>query len=126
MAETHRILNCVGEACIMIYHRVVSCSGPPHFLAKRRPWRTPRWAVANHLESPSTKAYTVADVRKLFVAFSELRVTTQLGCGDLLLIRPSHKYANWVHRVLCVIYPRWFVKLVGNRLGIACLIEATK
>src|SRR5438094_4772897 len=73
VAEIRRVLKPGGVAKVMIYH-TPSITGLllwiVHCLLKLRPWRSPRWAVANHLESPGTKAYTVREARELFGAFS--------------------------------------------------------
>ena len=49
-----------------------------------RPWRRLGSIYAAHLESPGTKAYSVAEAQQLFSAFSQVQITTPLGHGDLL------------------------------------------
>ncbi len=41
-----------------------------HALLAGRPWRSIRNVLAEHVESPGTKAYTVAELRRMFAAFS--------------------------------------------------------
>ena len=129
IAEVLRVLVPGGRALIMIYH-VPSWTGwmlwALHALAKLQPWRTPRWAIYQHLESPGTKAYTKAEAHKLFQAFATIEIRSQLGNGDLLKMRPAAKYASWPHRALRCIYPRWLVRWMGNRFGLLLFIEATK
>jgi len=129
IAEVRRVLRPGGSALIMIYH-VPSWVGfmlwSIHCAAKLRPWKSPRWAIANYLESPGTKAYTVDEARELFLGFSSVHVRTQLGTGDLLLMRPGAKYQRWFHRALWNLYPRRAIRLGGNRFGLGMLIEAVK
>ena len=127
--EVHRVLKVGGLARVMIYH-VPSWTGwmlwGIHCLAKLRPWKSPRWAIYHYLESPGTKAYTAAEARALFADFSQVKMRTQLGNGDLLLMRPDQKYQSLPYQLLWSIYPRWLVKLTGNRFGLFLFIEATK
>jgi ubiquinone/menaquinone biosynthesis C-methylase UbiE len=127
--EVHRVLKPGGRARVMIYH-VPSWTGfmlwGIHCLARLKPWKSPRWAIYHHLESPGTKAYTMAEARLLFADFSEVRLRAQLGNGDLLLMRPNQKYQGWPYRLAWELYPRWLIKLMGNRFGLFLFIEAVK
>ena len=129
IAEIHRVIKPGGVAKVMMYH-APSVTGLllwiVHCLLKLRPWRSPRWAVANYLESPGTKAYTVTEARAMFAAFSAVRIRTVLGSGDLLMMRPSTKYRSALARLAWRLYPRWAIRLVGNRVGLGMLIEAVK
>lgn len=127
--EVHRVLRKGGTARVMVYHYpswVCFMVWGVHSVAKGRPWESPREAVFQHLESPGTKVYTVPEARELFRDFSRVDVRPQLGHGDLLLMPPSSKYKSWKHELMWKLYPRWAVKLTGDRLGTALLIEATK
>jgi SAM-dependent methyltransferase len=129
IGEVLRVLRPGGTALVMVYH-VPSWVGfmlwGVHCAAKLRPWKGPRWAIARFLESPGTKAFTVAEARELFVGFSSVEIRTQLGTGDLLLMRPGAKYQSWPHRLVWTLYPRRLIRLTGNRFGLGMLIEATK
>ena len=94
--------------------------------ARLRPWLTPRRAIYEHLESPGTKAYTVAEAHALMRGFVEVRVETALLAGDLLAMRPSERYQGRVHRLLWAIYPRGLIRRFGARLGLGLLITARK
>jgi len=87
-----------------------------HGAARLRPWLTPRRAIYEHLESPGTKAYTVAEAHALMRGFVDVRVETALLAGDLLAMRPSERYQGRVHRI----------RRFGARLGLDLLITARK
>ena len=127
--EVHRVLKPAGTAIIMVYH-VPSWTGfmlwGIHCLVKLRPWKSPRWAIYQYLESPGTKAYTVKEAQDLFANYSDAHVRPQLGNGDLLLMRPDQRYQKWYYKLAWALYPRAIIKLTGNRFGLFLLIEATK
>jgi SAM-dependent methyltransferase len=127
--EIHRVLRPGGTAKVMIYHSP-SVTGIllwiVHALLKGRPWRSPRWVIARYLESPGTKVYSRREARELFSAFSSVEFDTVLGSGDLLLMRPSRRYANPLARLAWRMYPRWFVRTFCSRLGLTLLITAKK
>jgi SAM-dependent methyltransferase len=127
--EVHRVLRPGGRARVMIYHYPAwSCLmvWGVNSLARGRPWESPRQAVFDHLESPGTKVYTLPEARELFRDFARVEVRSQLGHGDLLLMRPAEKYRRWYHRVAWSLYPRPLVRAMGDRLGLLLLVEATK
>ncbi len=129
IGEVRRVLRPGGTALIMIYHVrswVAFMLWTLHCAAKLRPWRSPRWAMYHHLESPGTKGYTKAEARAMLVGFREARVWTQLSHGDLLLMRPGEKYGGTLHRLLWRLYPRWLVRRTGNVFGTNLFIEAVK
>lgn len=128
--EAHRVLKPGGSFVGLIYN-VNSWVGfmlwGVHCLAKGRPWKSPRWAIYHYLESPGTNAYTVKETRALFSRFSQVDVRTQLGHGDLLLMRPGEKYnRSRVYLLLWKLWPRWLIRRLGNRFGMAMIIEAIK
>jgi ubiquinone/menaquinone biosynthesis C-methylase UbiE len=129
ISEVHRVLRPGGTATIMIYHlrawvpfTVWAVHGP----GKGHPRLPMRRAIAEHLESPGTKAYTRAEARRLFQAFSFAHIETQLSHGDLLQIRPGPKYSSGAYRLLWRLYPRWLVRTLGHRFGTNLVIEARK
>jgi SAM-dependent methyltransferase len=128
VAEVRRVLRPGGEARIMIYHTWSIVAGllwVVHGLLKLRPFQSPRAIVFQHLESPGTKTYTRQQARELFAAFSRVHVHTRLGSGDLLLMRPSAKYAGWA-TTAWRLYPRSLIRLIGHGLGLFLLIKAVK
>lgn len=129
VAEIHRVLKPGGTAKVMIYH-APSITGlmlwTVHCLLKLRPWKSPRWAVANFLESPGTKVYTRREAAVLFEAFSAVQTETVLGTGDLLLMRRSAKYSGVLAALAWHLYPRWLVRSAGSQFGLGLLITAVK
>jgi SAM-dependent methyltransferase len=127
--EVHRVLKPGGEARLMIYH-VPSWTGlllwAVHGLAKLKPWLTPRRAIYDHLESPGTKAYTLAEARRLLADFDHVELSTALLAGDLLAMKPSARYQNPLARVAWALYPRGLIRRFGGRLGLGLLITARK
>jgi SAM-dependent methyltransferase len=129
ISEVARVLKNGGKARIMIYHRrswVGLILWTVHCLLKLRPWKSPKWAIANYLESPGTSAYSRAEGHALFSEFKSVRIRTQLCHGDLLLMPPGKKYMRWYHRLAWAAYPRWLIRLSGNRFGLGMMIEAVK
>jgi SAM-dependent methyltransferase len=129
VGEVYRVLRPGGVARVMVYH-VPSVVGwllwGVHAAGRGRPWRSPRWAIYHHLESPGTKAYTRPDAGRLFRQFSQVTITTSLNPGDLLLMRPSSRYQSSMAALAWRMYPRWLVRALGDRFGLNLMIEARK
>lgn len=129
--EAWRVLKPGGILKAMVYH-TPSWTGwmlwVQHALLRGRPFRSARRVVFDHLESPGTKAYTIREARQMLtsVGFDPLRLFSKLGPGDLLRIKPSRRYQHPIFKLLWTLYPRWFVRALGDRFGIGLLIEATK
>jgi len=129
--EAFRVLKPGGTIKAMIYH-VPSWTGfllyLQHALARGRFKRTMKDVVFHHLESPGTKAYTTREAESFLIelGFSKLTLYTKLGPGDLLAIKPSEKYQSSVYRMAWRVYPRFLVRLIGDRFGLYMLITATK
>ena len=130
--DAYRVLAPGGELRCMIYH---VRSWTAWMLAGRRAVRSrslrmfsPRQAVFEDLESPGTKAYTVDEARDLVnrVGFSDFTISTRLGPGDLLTIRPSERYSGRGYRWVWKLYPRLFIRACGGRFGMNMMITATK
>jgi SAM-dependent methyltransferase len=127
--EIRRVLRPGGQARVMIYHR--------HSLVGYMLWLRyglllghPRLGLdevyAQHLESPGTKAYSPEEARNLFVGFSEVRMRTRLGPGDLLQGAVGRRHRGMLLAAAKAIYPRWAMRRLLPRYGLYLLIEATK
>jgi ubiquinone/menaquinone biosynthesis C-methylase UbiE len=129
LREVHRVLRPGGTALIMVY-RVPSWSGYTlwalHCAARLEPWKTPRQAIYEHLESPGTKAYTDDEIRALLADFASVRIDRALLAGDLLTMRPSARYDRAPFRLIWSLYPRGAIRRFGRKLGTGMLIEAVK
>ncbi len=129
--EVLRVLKPGGAMRTMIYH-IPSWTALmlylAHGLAKGRPLLGMRKAVFEHLESPGTKAYTTSEGYALARAagFDDIRVSTKLGPGDLLQIKPSARYRGALARIAWTLYPRPLIRLLGDRFGLYMLIEGRK
>lgn len=127
--EVYRVLKPGGVARVMIYHHP-SLTGLFIWLrhCALTPWRSMRWAVEHHLESPGTKTYTRREAASLFTDFSTVRAWTGLGVGDLLTLKLSGRRESTLARLALRLYPRWLVKrlpFIGS-LGLVLYIDATK
>ena len=90
-------------------------------------------AVKEHWEGEMCETrYGSAADRKLY--FDEIsagrNLMLYLRCGlspsDLLAVKPSKKYGSPIYKLLRRFYPRWLVRLVGDRYGLGLLLEAKK
>lgn len=129
IGEVYRVLKPGGTALVMVYHLrswTTLMLWGLHGVAKGQPFKSPRRAVYDNLESPGTKVYTVGEARALFGDFSSARVWTQLAFGDLLKFRLSDKYRSPLHRALFKLYPRPLVEALGDRFGTCLMVEAVK
>ena len=133
--EVFRVLKPGGELKTMIYH-VPSWTGfllwVQHGLLRGKPQRSLKDVLYHHLESPGTQAFTVPETRELFqnIGFTDLKLSTKLGPADLMTIKPSHKYRSpkmrAVFNLVRAFYPRWLVRLLGDRYGLNLMIQARK
>lgn len=129
--EAHRVLKPGGRFKGMIYHlrswaavSIWLLHGP----LRARPWLPVRRAVFDHLESPGTKVYTLREAGELLrrAGFRDVELSTRLGPGDLLSGEPSREYRTGRLRWAWKLYPRWLVRLLGDRYGLYLLMEAVK
>jgi ubiquinone/menaquinone biosynthesis C-methylase UbiE len=129
--EVLRVLKPGGVVKAMIYH-VPSWTGLmlylQHGLARGRLGLNMKEAIFSYLESPGTKAYTLDEARHLLtvIGFSEIEVSAKLSLGDLLTIEPSRRYSSPTFKLIWRVYPRWLVRILGDRFGLNLLITATK
>jgi ubiquinone/menaquinone biosynthesis C-methylase UbiE len=130
-SEVYRVLKKGGVFKAMVYH-IPSITGwilwLRYCLFTGRFFKPSGWAIYRHLESPGTKAYTIPEMRHLLEkkGFVNVKLYTKLGFGDFLLNKPSKKYQSRLYSLIWKFYPRWLVKLFGDKYGFFLFIEANK
>jgi len=129
IAEVARVLRPGGTARIMIYH-TYSMVGYMlwlrYALLRGRPFTRLRTIYARHLESPGTKAYSVAEARALFASFRTVTITTHQGHGDLLTSQAGQRHQGKLLAVARAVWPRWLIRRVLPTHGLTMMITATK
>jgi SAM-dependent methyltransferase len=129
VGEVWRVLRRGGRAKVMIYHRdslvgyMLWCR---YALLAGRPWRSLNAIFANHMESPGTKAYSVAEARDLFRDFASLTIHTVLTHGDLLESDVGQRHRGRLLSVAKRLWPRRLLRAACSGRGLYMLIEATK
>jgi ubiquinone/menaquinone biosynthesis C-methylase UbiE len=129
--EACRVTKRGGEFRGLIYHAhcwVGLMFWFRYSLLTARPWKSPRQAMFEHLESPGTKTYTKRETEALLrgAGFKHWDIRFQLSIGDLLTNTPRDKYRSPIYKLVWRLYPRWFVKMMGNRWGLGIMIKAYK
>jgi len=91
-----------------------------------RPWRSWDDIYGHHLESPGTKAYSVAEARQLCAQFAECHITTVLTHGDLLNSEAGQRHRGLLLTLARKIWPRWLIRRFFPRNGLFMLIKLVK
>jgi SAM-dependent methyltransferase len=129
VAEVHRVLKPGGTAKVMIYHKwslVGYMLWLRYALLVLRPWRTLAYIYSRYLESPGTKAYSIAEARGLFSAFRGVTISTVLTHGDLLESGAGQRHQGVVLALARRIWPRALLRRLLKRHGLFMLVEAHK
>lgn len=110
LVEIRRVLRHDGEARVMLYarHSWLGFGAWVRWaLLRGRPWRSIAHVLASELESPGTKAYTEAEVRRLFKDFSAVEIRR--------IVTPYDRRVAW--RLADVTGPRlgWFFAVTAQR-----------
>jgi ubiquinone/menaquinone biosynthesis C-methylase UbiE len=127
--EVGRVLRPGGTAKVMIYHSpslVGWMLWARYGLMAFRPMRPMHEIYANHLESPGTKAFSVAEARAMFAGFTQVECRVHLGFGDLLEGAVGQRHGGPLLRTAKALWPRWFIRRVLNNYGLGMLITAVK
>ncbi|MBZ5704885.1 MAG: class I SAM-dependent methyltransferase [Acidobacteriia bacterium] len=124
--EAWRVLKPGGEARIMVYHHP-SLTGAMLWLRYGlSQGKSLRRAVYDHLESPGTKTYTLAEVRSMMAGFENIALRQVFSPGDLLLNRPSARFQSPAYRLVWRLYPRRLAGMLGGGWGLFLLISGRK
>jgi SAM-dependent methyltransferase len=127
--EIYRVLRPGGTAKIMIYHThsmVGYMLWIRYALLAGRPGRSLADVYAEHLESPGTKAYTVAEARRLFERYSQSDIKTVLTHGDLLSSQAGQRHKGLLLTLARRMWPRRLIKGLLPNHGLFMLITAIK
>jgi ubiquinone/menaquinone biosynthesis C-methylase UbiE len=129
ISEVWRVLKRGGRAKVMIYHKwslVGFMLWIRYALLRLRPWWSLAQVYDRYLESPGTKAYSVAEARQLFSAFQEVNIRTVLTHGDLLESKAGQRHEGVLLSLARKIWPRALLRRIVPNLGLFMLIEARK
>jgi ubiquinone/menaquinone biosynthesis C-methylase UbiE len=129
VAEVHRVLRPGGVARIMIYHKwslVGYMLWVRYALLRLRPWMSLRQVYARYLESPGTKAYSVAEARSMFAAFGSVEIRTCLTHADLLESGAGQRHRTALLSVARALWPRGLLRTLAASRGLFMLIRAVK
>lgn len=97
IAEVRRVLAPGGQVRIMLYSRrswVAYALWVRFALLRGRPWRNLKDVVADHMESPGTKAYTEPELRRLFGAFADIETVRWVTPYDRRVAGPLARLAG--------------------------------
>ena len=129
VTEIHRVLRPGGIARVMIYHKrslVGYMLWMRYALLRLRPFTSLTEIYSSHLESPGTKAYSVAEARQLFGAFSRVDVRTVLTHSDLLESGAGQRHRGAALSMARRLWPRWLFRRIFASHGLFMLITAVK
>jgi SAM-dependent methyltransferase len=127
--EIARVVRPGGRARIMLYRRpslVALMLWARYALAAGRPWRSLSQVVAEHLESPGTRALTVSEARRMFAPFSATHMKIEMSFADLLEGAVGQRHGGPVLATARALFPRRAVKAYLGALGSQLLIEAVR
>jgi SAM-dependent methyltransferase len=127
--EVWRVLRPGGLARVMIYHKYALTGymlWARYGLLKGRPWRGLDDIYWHHLESPGTKAFSVAQAQGMMSRFSEVACRIQLSFGDLLLGEVGQRHRGLLLTAAKKVWPRFLLRRVFRNHGLYLLIEARK
>lgn len=127
--EVRRVLRPGGTAKVMIYNRhsiLAIMLWLRYALLVGKPWRTLKDVYAEHLESPGTQGFTVAETRQMFSRFSKVHVEPGLSFGDLLEGGVGQRHRGKLLSFAKAVWPRALIRRFFQRWGTNMYITATK
>ena len=114
--ELLRVAKPGGQIRAMIYHKpslVCLQAYIVYGIFRGKPFRPLEDIIANHIESPGTKAYGIEEARRLFAGASEITLQPKLTCHDLRITRRTS-------------LPRFLENALPQRWGWFLLVKAVK
>jgi ubiquinone/menaquinone biosynthesis C-methylase UbiE len=129
IAEVWRVLRPGGVARIMIYHKpsiVGALLWLRYALLAGRPGRSVDDVLAEHLESPGTKAFSVEATTQMFQRFRVVRTLPALSFADLLKGEVGQRHVSPLLVTARALWPRWLIVRFFSRYGLDLVIDAVK
>ncbi|MBV9987979.1 MAG: class I SAM-dependent methyltransferase [Chitinophagaceae bacterium] len=129
VSEIFRVLKPGGEARVMIYHKksiIGYMLWIRYALLRLKPFTSLREIYSKYLESPGTKAYTVAEAKLMFKGFTSVTANTVLTHGDLLSSAAGQRHSGLALSIARKIFPRFLIRKLLPKHGLFMLITATK
>jgi SAM-dependent methyltransferase len=127
--EVLRVLRPGGEARIMIYHKysfVGYMLWARYALGRLKPWLSLSHIYTHYLESPGTKAYTIAEARQLFTGFEIDEIRTELTHADLLTSDVGQRHRGRALAIARRFWPRRLIRSRFRRHGLFLTVRARK
>ncbi len=127
--EIYRVLKPGGEASVMIYHKksmVGYMLWLRYALLKGKPFMSLKEVYDKYLESPGTKAYTVAEAKNMFATFTTVDIQTRLTHADLLSSSAGQRHKGLTLAVSRKLFPRSIIRKLLPGHGLFMLIKAVK
>ncbi len=127
--EIMRVLAPGGRFAVMIYHRysmVGYMLWLRYALLKLRPFQSLDRIYSLYLESPGTKAYTIAEAKALFASAERVEARTVLTHGDLLEGQAGQRHTGWMLNIARRMWPRQLIKSLFPTHGLFLLVEGYK
>ncbi|MEK6637500.1 MAG: class I SAM-dependent methyltransferase [Pseudomonadota bacterium] len=127
--EILRVLAPGGRFAVMIYHRYSMVGYMLWFryaLLKLRPFQSLDDIYSQYLESPGTKAYSLAEAKALFARAERVEARTVLTHGDLLEGQAGQRHTGWMLNVARRLWPRRLIKTLFPTHGLFLLVEGYK
>jgi ubiquinone/menaquinone biosynthesis C-methylase UbiE len=149
ISELVRVVRPGGDVKIMVYNRRCICAFKywvKYALLRGKPWKSFRWVLWHHMESPGTKSYSRKELKQIFTALplENIQIHTYVTSADYLAFS-AFKPLNLLVRAVLALggnrqiwrredfvnetskpMPRMDVEFTGNRLGFYVCISATK
>lgn len=127
--EIMRVLAPGGRFAVMIYHRysmVGYMLWLRYALLTLRPFQSLDRIYSLYLESPGTKAYSLAEARALFASAQRVQARTVLTHGDLLEGQAGQRHTGRLLSLARRLWPRRLISSLFPTHGLFLLVEGYK